>query len=584
MYFDDRAQETKQRKFVGYLIGISLFALPVSHMFYTMWVSGAYNFFNSALDLTFIPAGESSIQVIVMLGSGLYLSWLLLFANDWRKRYQGYLLITGTVIVVAALGVLGIGIPNINLTSPYNLGALVLGSLLGLLAELRGEGDMLKIQFSDSDSSWGNWVVNESNRDRPAEFPLAFRGLVVYISVVMAAAVLLNFIYTSNFQLAVIHLATSAALLYFLYAFLDLDIQIGEDSQGGSSNFVEFDQNESEEESVRFEVLGPQQSGKTYLALGLHLTLARTDNYSISGVAGKMPDILEEHDQRLGGKESGLAEWGISGTLIDGAERIAIDFSKTDTIRGKTFTGSVNMFDYPGEVLEDLSDELESRRSKKVTDGGQRDSSPPVEDEQDANLENEDSLGTLDDVAEGVQHDNQQQDEVGDEPAPTGTDGTETDSTGDREKVMQALVKNVGEADTLILLLDTQRFTAPGDIIKNDPGMMLKEMTRIVESADPDETILVATKADYLMDGLKGISRSEPLTDDEYERFRNYVNEEFENGNILANTLVDLADYPVFPVHYLTGEDEDGETKLLIKDGGVRPVGYEELLTSLIES
>jgi hypothetical protein len=650
-----------------------------------MWASGAHQFLLNTLNIPLTAPGGESLQLALMILAGLFFSLLLLFANDWRKRYQGYILIAGTAVVLLVLNVFGIGLftENITLLNAVNIGGFIVGLIIGLMTELRenGEGDggdLTKIDFQHEDSSWANWITTESGRQTPAEFPIAYKGLVGLIVAVVSIANVFNVMYNQNIGEVAVHTIASLILLYSLYSLLDINVE----------------KSEEETSEVQFEVLGPQQSGKTYLALGLNLSIKNNDAYEIGGFDGRMPDIVEEHSNRITGKVSGLIDWGIGNTMIDAAEKVIIEFKKTDKKRGEVLAATVNMYDYPGEVLEDLADEYNEKRGKKMTDGGESSNSDDNDQEQEeetkddlgtidqitgkndtdkessnqitsesteadiqnhtraietgneesvkqgddnSEVENADSsstagdntngenpLGTLGDIPVDDQSQDQSSKGEKDETSEPGTQRLETEDTDDPiwgdnressdeskqvvdddedadtlgdspnqsdgsmqdsididpdeiDKVKNALAKNVGAADKLVVLLDSQRFLTQDDIIKDDPGMMLKEMTQIVQGAGPDEIIPVATKADYFMKEYEDLSTGTLPTEEEMEEFSKYVNKKFDN-HPMAGNLLELADYPVFPVYFLTGKGKDGGHKLRVKDGRIHPIGYEKLI------
>lgn len=605
------SQKKKRRSLLYYLTFTVIFALPVAHLFYTMWIKGAYRFLESRINLPLGLMGD--VQVLVMLGSGLYLAWLVLFANDWRKRYQGYILLFGSILMITILGAFGIGIPNANFSSPVNIAAFLFGLCVGIVTESRAGvqslgGDLTRIDYSHPENSWAHWMTTEQRRNSPAEFPVAYRGLVVFIFTVVMGANVLNILFNQNLLQVLFHFGVSAGLLYFLYGLLDINVMTLEKDSTQSTPAISFEGNEKEP-SIQFEVLGPQQSGKTYLALGLHLTLTRDEKYDVSVVKGRMPDIVEEHTKRLVGVRSGLIDWGIGNTMIDTAEKVEIEFTKTDTRRGKSLRATVNMFDYPGEVLEDLAQRVQQRKGQKMTDGGERreggpNGSEPADQEDRDNLEtldgvvdktqqpiadagegSDDDLGTLEDITDETQQLDTDSGEPEDFDNGSADDADpKTDVENVRNKVEKALITNVGDAEKLLVLLDSQRFQTGEDIVEDDPGMMLREMIEIVQGADPDEIIPVATKADYLLEEYDGLFPDEPPTAEQYGEFREYVHTRYNDGNPLASTLIELADYPVFPVYYLTGRDENGEYKLKVDDGNVQPVGFDHLLDAIVDS
>jgi len=147
--------------------------------------------------------------------------------------------------------------------------------------------------------------------------------------------------------------------------------------------------------------------------------------------------------------------------------------------------------------------------------------------------------------------------------------------------VKQALIKNVGSADKLLVLIDSQRYLTEGDIIADDPGMMLKEMTQIVQGAGPEEIIPVATKADHFLSEYEGLTAGSTPTSGELENFREHVHQRLA-AHPMAGNLIELADYPVFPLFFLTGTGKDGERKLRVTDGQIRPIGYNELIDAVV--
>jgi hypothetical protein len=681
-----------KRNFVFYLVGTLFFAAPVAHLFFTVWTGGAQEFLLNTVDIPLARAGGESLQAVLMLAGGVFFSLLVLFANDWRKRYQGYILILTTLLVLVVLDLLGIGLATkgINVASGLNIATFLIGVSLGVLTELRrsadGGGDLLSIDVRHEDSTWAHWIVEARNRSRPAEFEAAHRLLVVSIVLVVVAANLLNFGYNQSVLQVLVHAGASAGLLYFVYYLLNINTMI----LGGDGEA------EGEPDETQFEVLGPQQSGKTYLALGINMTVKNDEQYELEGLRGRMPDIVDDHARRITGQQSGLIDWGIGNTMIDAAERVEIEFLRKNTRQGELLSANVNMYDYPGEVLEGLAREYNDKRGRQMTDGGKPAEEGADPDDEPAQSstdgDSEESLGSIEDIISDVDSDEPDGEEIADavddsadpgppdesdgaadEPASVETidladiDGTVTDAdqsgpgvgpianpidsqdddagpqfstaTADAEstadpngatapsvgqvtdqdgqsadpadgssdsssqsaadpdagaqsapniasdeidKVKQALIKNVGGADKLLVLIDSQRFLTEGDIIADDPGMMLKEMTQIVQGAGPDEIIPVATKADHFLSEYDGLTEGSTPTSGELEDFSEHVHQRLA-AHPMAGNLIGLADYQVFPLFFLTGTGKDGERKLRVKDGQIRPIGYNELIDAVVK-
>lgn len=722
-----------KRNFAYYLVGTLFFAGPVAHLFFSMWTSGAHAFLLNTVNIPFAQPGGQSLQAILMLAGGVFFSLLILFANDWRKRYQGFILISTTVLVLVLLDLLGIGLATerINLTSGLNIGVFFVGVAIGLMTELRrsddGGGDLLSIDFRHDDSGWAHWIVPERNRNRPAEFAAAYRYLVVAIVLVVLAANALNIVYNGSTVQILLHSGASVGLLYFIYSLLDINTM----TLGGSA------ESESDPDETQFEVLGPQQSGKTYLALGINLTVRNNNQYQLEGLRGRMPDIVEEHADRVTGQREGLTDWGIGNTMIDAAEKVVLEFVRKNTKQGELLSATVNMYDYPGEVLEGLAKEYNQKRGKQMTDGGEPAEDDPeaadTETQSSADGDTEGSLGSIEDIIGDVEFDEPLEDESPDDsadsvdpqttedsndsdnsvdpqvtedddgdvandtaspetidldeidgavpddesprtdtsPAANPLDGQDYDSASDQptvgtdtdtvpgntdtdddstssdtdtttsptigdsasptreittgavkdtdsptaqdddtdesvgdssqtpqdssngvqtvsnispdeiDKVKKALIKNVGTADKLLVLIDSQRFVTDGDIMADDPGMMLKEMTQIVQGAGPDEIIPVATKADHFIPEYDNLTSGTTPTSGEFEEFSEHVHQRL-SSHPMAGNLIELADYQVFPLFFLTGTDKNGEQKLRVKDGQIRPIGYDQLIDAVV--
>ena len=107
-------QDKDKRDFQTYGALMALLSLGIAHMFFTMWIGGAWRLVRPVSELSFIPDGAAGIIALVLLGGGLYTGFLLLFINDYRKYYQGLLIAAGSVLLALALAALGIGLPSMR--------------------------------------------------------------------------------------------------------------------------------------------------------------------------------------------------------------------------------------------------------------------------------------------------------------------------------------------------------------------------------------------------------------------------------------------------------------------------------------
>jgi hypothetical protein len=160
----------------------------------------------------------------------------------------------------------------------------------------------------------------------------------------------------------------------------------------------------------------------------------------------------------------------------------------------------------------------------------------------------------------------------------TESDGTEVKS---RNEIVEEVSKNVEESDKLVMILDTERFLnkMPNP---SEYSMQTNEMRRIAESCNPDEIILMATKADYFIPQWQENENyeSRPTTDNQerWKNFIDYVSDEF-NENVAISAFMDEVNASrVYPVFFHT----DGENDLTLDDdGNIRTEGYDRVLKAL---
>lgn len=384
--------DRSRRDFGKYAIGMVGFSIVLAHLFFTMWTGGAFVFVRQFVNLTPLPNGLPGIKAVLLFLAGIYFGLLFLFSNDYYKRYQGLLLFIGSVVVIAALAIGGIGIVNMGPT-PLNLGALGVGLLLGIGAGAYG-GDL---EYLDTErSSLGNAV---SNRGEPLQFHDASRGLIGFIILLVFVANALNimFVLPEVGVLQGVHLVGSVGFLWFLYQFIDLDYA-GQDPKMTKS----------------FEFLGPSQSGKTYLALGLYLAASQNDDYKHSHSSDHLQDLTEEHrqfaaDHRMNsdvntatagdGGEDDTGEdqeqspgWNLGNTTPDELSTLSFRVTSENTFPPKK--AEIEIIDYAGEHLEDIASRVAA--TDIATDGGEENASDDEEAEEDSTDEESETGTDLD--------------------------------------------------------------------------------------------------------------------------------------------------------------------------------------------
>ncbi|GAB3413791.1 hypothetical protein GCM10027435_08160 [Haloparvum alkalitolerans] len=348
----------ERRDFAWYLGGILLTTPVLAHLFYNMWLGGGYLLARYLTIVPFVPDGVTGVEALLSFGFGVYLGLLALYSNDYRKRYQGLLLLSGLVVLVGGLtiGGLGLGI------TPLNAAALAAGTLLGIVVEavrseaLGLEGELRLVNLGKS--SVGNAVRDD---DEAAQFRVASLALVV---VTVLAVVVGNGLYLvvsppglETYSFSAAYVVASLVFFYFLHGFITLD-PTGESER-------------ADPDTTSFEVMGPKQSGKTYFALALFLeVLNNEDKYDLEGRSKGIRSLVNEYNNA--GDD---LRWDIANTLPDEAVPLRFEFIARSRLNPSRI--KVNMLDHPGEILPDVSENLSGERT--VTDGGS-----PDEDEEES--------------------------------------------------------------------------------------------------------------------------------------------------------------------------------------------------------
>ena len=192
-----------------------------------------------------------------------------------------------------------------------------------------------------------------------------------------------------------------------------------------------------------------------------------------------------------------------------------------------------------------------------------------------------------------------------DEPAkvssPSDGENTSEEVSLDEIEIVDRLVEKTVESDTLVMMLDCDRLIGGEPAGPGSGSLETTQMNRIINGAEPDRVVLVATKADVLIDSWKGWHRThqggsldqdrlpDPHELDQYQQsFREYVTERFEDE---TGALLNNADAgTVYPVYFETQRttretelsEESGDKKWVPEpnaNGELQPHGYGEVLT-----
>jgi len=648
-----------RREFFKYLFLTALPAVGVFHLIFYMWTNGVYGQIADFVTLIpFFSDGEAGVEALVAFTGSLYFSWLAIFTNRRYKRFQGVILSTVSVLGVIVLWIFGIGVPNIDLTSWLNWLSAGVGFCVAVVSEfihierlgLEGSGQRVNL----SESSWFNVI---DDRGKEVEFPIASRGILGVIAVVVVSSnvlswVMVGFETPADSVVSALHAASTVVFLFMLAQFVRL---------------------EPESPPPRsMEVIGPSQSGKTYSALAFWLTVDNSDKYDITYTGEGIDDIVEKYNDEIPDpKDSGdtdTIDWGLGPGQTAPSELGNVELSFRVPARLNESRMTVRMTDHSGELLEDIvdyfgSDEMEnaSDQDRTIADGGSAEqdegdehSNPDegtedkkrdiieeatsVDDASDTSTEeqsgdasdawvdnassessdktNEKKRDLLDEAAspsddrasasaadEGHPEEMEEGpfDDVEDD-ARSGTEDPESEgrsgqsrddqsepskdaetksSSSPREQNINEMVNTIKAAETLVLLIDSERFLGY-EPMQNDPGMMLSELKTIADSEAVDEVVLAASKADYLIN-LWNEEYNRPFEPHEnYEQFSQDVTELLTSWNsnikLLAGTATDKT---IYPVYFRTKKVDDEPKPVLDEYNQMQPIGYDRLLEAV---
>jgi hypothetical protein len=143
----------------------------------------------------------------------------------------------------------------------------------------------------------------------------------------------------------------------------------------------------------------------------------------------------------------------------------------------------------------------------------------------------------------------------------------------DPSEELQLLTRGIQQADTLILLVDIERFA-------NNEGFGISEYFKILEEAGDKGVVVVATKCDILAD--KFYEENEVSPESEFGMFRQYVEDKLTQSEQFRTLLRQTPDSEIYPVYYKTEFNEDGDRVPIRDEGGsVTTVGFDYLLERL---
>lgn len=143
----------------------------------------------------------------------------------------------------------------------------------------------------------------------------------------------------------------------------------------------------------------------------------------------------------------------------------------------------------------------------------------------------------------------------------------------DADETLVYLANSITAADTLLLLLDAERF------VNNEP-LEVSEYFSILQAVDGKDVMLVATKTDHLAEQFRTERGLEAHR--YYDDFKEYVNEQLRRSDQIDSLVRETAGTDIHPVYYQTHTNDNGERVPMRDDrGSVMTVGFERLLDKL---
>jgi hypothetical protein len=143
----------------------------------------------------------------------------------------------------------------------------------------------------------------------------------------------------------------------------------------------------------------------------------------------------------------------------------------------------------------------------------------------------------------------------------------------DMDTTMTRLTEGIEDADTLLLLVDVERF------INNEP-LEVRDYFAILNATEDKEALLIATKADHLAEQFSEDRGLQPHR--YFDEFKQYTQDRLQENENIRGLTAQVGNTEIHPVYYQTKEDENGN-RVPMRDehGSVVTVGFDELLDKL---
>lgn len=143
----------------------------------------------------------------------------------------------------------------------------------------------------------------------------------------------------------------------------------------------------------------------------------------------------------------------------------------------------------------------------------------------------------------------------------------------DMDTTLRRLSEGIRMADTLVLVVDTERF------VNNEP-LDISEYFSILQATDNKDVLIVATKTDVLADDFEAERGLEAHL--YFEEFKQFVATRLRQSENVDSLVTQTAGSEIHPVYYQTTVNESGNRVPMRDDSGsVMTVGFDELLDKM---
>lgn len=141
------------------------------------------------------------------------------------------------------------------------------------------------------------------------------------------------------------------------------------------------------------------------------------------------------------------------------------------------------------------------------------------------------------------------------------------------DSILRRLAQRVREANTLLLVLDMERY-------ERDESLGIESYFDILDATDSTKVLLVATKCDVLAEEFENEMGLDPVM--YFDDFKDYVNETLIQNDQTVRTLVqDTAGSEIYPVYYQTTKRNGERVPMRDMNGNVQTMGFDELLEKM---